>query len=265
MNGAAAPAPTLVRRSLPIWNLPISLAVRTTTPEQARTIDAAWAATAGELAEVDAVFSTYRHDSWISRLGRGEVTLAQCPAEVAEVLGLAESARLGSDGVFDVRRSGADGTPRLDPLGLVKGWAVERAARRLLDALPGVDLALNAGGDVWCHTARSDGDPWRIGIEDPRDPTRLVRVVDVRRGAVATSGSAHRGEHVVDARTGRAPTALASVTVVGRSLTWADVDATTAYALDQRAAAWLAARPDRGALLVWRDGTTTEVGDLSGR
>ncbi|HRD61549.1 MAG TPA: FAD:protein FMN transferase, partial [Nocardioides sp.] len=63
------------------------------------------------------------------------------------------------------------------------------------------------------------------------DPARVVAVVPVRCGAVATSGRAHRGDHVVDARTGRAPDGIASVTVVHAELTSADIDATAAYAM----------------------------------
>ena len=51
-------------------------------------------------------------------------------------------------------------------------------------------------------------------------------MVPVRSGAVATSGTAHRGDHLVDPRTGQPPKAIASVTVIEASLTWADIDAT---------------------------------------
>ena len=90
---------------------------------------------------------------------------------------------------------------------------------------------------------------------------RVLAVVEVRDGAVATSGAAHRGAHVVDARTGAAPGAVAQVTVTAASLTDADVDATAAYALDERAAEWLAHRVGRAGLVVWADGTTATVGD----
>ena len=85
-------------------------------------------------------------------------------------------------------------------------------------------------------------------------------MVPVPTGAVATSGTAHRGQHLVDARTGVPPEGVASVTVVAASLTDADVDATVAYALGADAARWLAARPGRTGLVVWADGTTTVVG-----
>jgi thiamine biosynthesis lipoprotein len=210
------------------------------------------------LTEVDRVFSTYRTDSFVSRLGRGEIRLEDCPPEVAEVLELGAAAERESDGAFSIRLPGSDGTPVLDPSGVVKGWAVERAAAPLR-ALADTDFCLSAGGDMTCRTSGPDGDPWRIGVEDPADPTRVLAVIPVFTGAVATSGTAHRGSHLLDARTGRPPTGVASVTVVAGSLTWADIDATAAYAHGPDAARWLETRPGRSGLVVWDDGTTTTV------
>ena len=87
-----------------------------------------------------------------------------------------------------------------------------------------------------------------------------MAVVPVRTGAVATSGLAHRGGHVVDARTGAVPDAIASVTVVHDDLVWADIDATAAFAMGRDAARWLAHRPRRTGLVVWADGRTELVG-----
>jgi len=205
------------------------------------------------------VFSTYRDDSHVSRLGRGEITLDECPAAVREVLDLAERARRESDGAFDVRRAGPDGARVLDPSGVVKGWAVQRASRHLR-ALDDTDFCLSAGGDMLCHVAADSRPDWQIGVEDPRDPSRVLAVVPVRHGAVATSGHAHRGRHVVDARTGEPPAGVASVTVVAPDLTWADIDATAAYAQGEQAAEWLRTRPGRVGLVVWTDGSTEVVG-----
>lgn len=240
-----------------IMGMPISLALRGrhTTDRAALS---AWADVVARLREVDLVFSTYREHSYISRLGRGEITVADCPAEVAEVLALGETARRESDGAFDIWRPGGDGAPELDPSGVVKGWAVERAAARLR-ALPGTDFCLSAGGDMVCRTAGPASSPWRIGIEDPADPGRIVAVVPVRSGAIATSGTSRRGQHLVDARTHRAPSGVASVTVMAGSLTAADIDATAAYAQGRDAATWLATRPGRTGLVVWDDGTSTTV------
>lgn len=227
--------------------LPVSLALRGRHEDDAAGRDA-WAAVMASLHDADRVFSTYRPDSWISRLGRGEVAAEDCPSEVAEVLAIGERAKVASGGAFDVRRHGA-----LDPSGVVKGWAVERASAALL-ALAETDFCLSGGGDLVAHVADPDGADWRIGVEDPHDPARVVAVVPVRDGAVATSGLAHRGAHVVDARTGRPPSRLASVTVVAESLTTADVAATTALALDGEGRAWLAGAAVGSAVIIWADG-----------
>ena len=240
-----------------VMGMPISLALRGrhTDDDAAR---AAWAATMAELHEVDRVFSTYREGSFISRLGRGEIGVEDCPPEVAEVLALGAAAHAESGGAFSVWLPGPEGHPRLDPSGMVKGWAAERAATHLRH-LEDTDFCLSAGGDLTCRTLDPDAGPWRIGVEDPADPTRILAVIPVFTGAVATSGTAHRGAHLVEARTGKPPADVASVTVIAGSLTVADIDATAAYAQGQNAARWLETRPDSSGLVVWADGGITTV------
>ncbi|WP_328291686.1 FAD:protein FMN transferase [Kineococcus sp. NBC_00420] len=248
-----------VRRVEQVMGFPVSLAIRGRHREDAAGRDA-WDAVLASLRAAEAVFSHYRPQSWASRLGRGEVTVADCPPEVAEVLAIAEEARRDSRGAFDVHRPGADGVRRLDTAGVVKGWALERAAV-WLTGLPDTDSCLSGGGDVLCHNASPGSPPWHIGIEDPADPRRIIATVAIANGAIATSGTAHRGAHLVDARTGVAPTAVAQVSVIAPSLTRADVDATAAYALGPDAARWLGGRPGTSGLVVWADGTTEVVAD----
>ena len=99
----------------------------------------------GRLRAIDARFSTFRRDSEVSRYGRGEVADDDLSDELREVLGLCETIRVQSDGVFDIRRHRAEGI--VDPSGLVKGWAVEEAVAILLRA-GGRNFAVNAGGDI---------------------------------------------------------------------------------------------------------------------
>ena len=240
-----------------VMGMPVTLALR---GRHAAADDArdAWRSCLEALHEADRVFSTYRDDSWVSRLGRGEVTVEACPPEVAEVLAIGERARVESGGAFDVRRPGPDGTQVLDPSGVVKGWAVQRAAAPVL-ALAETDACLSAGGDMVCHVVAPDGVAWSIGVEDPLDPTRVLAVVPVRRGAVATSGHAHRGFHVTDARTGRPPEGVASVTVLAADLVTADVDATAAYAMGRAGLPWLQGR-GRAGVVVWADGAAEVYG-----
>ncbi|WP_326756931.1 FAD:protein FMN transferase [Streptomyces hirsutus] len=231
---------------------------------QPAAVQAALKDAAAGLRRVDEVFSTYRDDSQISRLARGELTVAECDPEVAEVLELAAEAERVSDGWFSTRYRG-----RLDPTGIVKGWATERAARRLAEA-GAVGVSLNGGGDVQLLGTPGAGRPWRVGVSDPLRPGGLAAVVSAAGAdelAVATSGTAERGDHIVDPRTGRsAVTDLVAVTVVAPRLTWADCWATAAFAMGSREGlAWLETLPDVEALLITAGDEVRCTGGLASR
>jgi thiamine biosynthesis lipoprotein len=210
-----------------IMGMPVSVHVRGPQAGDDR-VGKAVEALFAELRAVDSTFSTYRDDSEISRLRRGEIDLAACSRDVREVAALCEAARLRTAGAFDANLPDGNGRPSFDPTGLVKGWAAMRAARHL-DALARHAYCLNAGGDVVVGGDAAGVPPWRVGVERPFHPTQLVAVLELSRGAVATSGRAQRGLHIVDPATGRPASELHSVTVTGPSLMWADVLATAAY------------------------------------
>ncbi|MFE0254997.1 FAD:protein FMN transferase [Streptomyces sp. NPDC059010] len=217
------------------------------------------------LHRVDEVFSTYRDDSQVSRLARGDLTVEECDPEVAEVLGLAAEAERLSDGWFSTTYEG-----RLDPTGIVKGWSVERAARGLAD-LPGVaGVSVNGGGDVQLLGVPGPQRPWRVGVSDPLRPGGLAAVISaagLTELAVATSGTAERGAHIVDPGTGHsAVTDLVAVTVVAPRLTWADCWATAAFAMGSRQGLrWLESLPDVEALLITAGDEVRCTGGLAAR
>ncbi|MFE6194720.1 FAD:protein FMN transferase [Streptomyces sp. NPDC057838] len=182
------------------------------------------------LREVDARFSPFRPDSEVSRLDRGEQ--AEPGPDLREVLELCEEYRIASGGAFDVRLPGRG----LDPCAVVKGWSVQRAAERL-KAAGTRRFCLNAGGDVVAV-----GGPWRVGVRHPEQGGRLCAVLDLTDRAVATSARYARGDHILDARTGRPATGLLSMTVVAPTLTEADAVATAAFALGPEGVAWAASR-----------------------
>jgi thiamine biosynthesis lipoprotein len=197
--------------------------------------DTAAAGTAGVirwLHEVDAAFSTYRPDSAISRIGRGELTPHQAGDDVGWVLGRCEELRRETGGFFDARAHGT-----LDPSALVKGWAVQRAADDLTRR-GFTDFSLSAGGDVVCRGGRGPGLAWRIGIQHPYDRSAVAAVLQATDLAVATSGTYERGSHIVDPHTRRAPRAVVSVTVCGPDLGTADAYSTAAFAMGRDAAEW---------------------------
>ena len=174
---------------------------------------------------VDDVFSTWKQDSPVSRLRRGEIGLDETPPEVADVLELCRRAREASEGWFDPWAMPGG----VDPTGLVKGWAVERALDEL--KMAGAPAAMiNAGGDIAVFGEPAPGQPWRVGIENPLAMDRLLLTADLEgAGAVATSGSYQRGMHLVDPHNGRPTAELLLATVIGHDLAYADALATGLY------------------------------------
>jgi thiamine biosynthesis lipoprotein len=187
----------------------------------------------------DATFSTYRSDSEIRRLDRGALALADAHPLVREVLARCERLRAQTGGYFDARARGP-----LDPSGLVKGWAVDRAGA-LLSAAGARRFCVNAGGDVLVR-----GGPWRVGVQHPRQRDRLAAALSLTDAAVATSGAYERGEHIVDPLTGQPPSGALAVTVLGRDLATADAYATAAFAMGERGPAWTARLRGCGAMTI---------------
>ena len=169
---------------------------------------------------VDDTFSTWKPASPLSRLRRNEVGIGDVPADIPAVLALCEEAREMSGGWFDPWAMPGG----VDPTGLVKGWAIEQSAGLLSDA--GVDAAiLNGGGDIAVIGSPEGSSYWPVGIQHPWRPEALACSIAVD-ASVATSGSYERGLHLLDPRNARPSREVASATVTGPSLAFADALAT---------------------------------------
>jgi thiamine biosynthesis lipoprotein len=165
-------------------------------------------------ADFDETFSLYRPTSELSRVADGSLLLSDSSDSLRAAYALALDWRTRTDGVFTPHRP--DGV--IDLSGVVKALAIQSAGRLLgTDE----DWILNVGGDVL-----TSGRPASVGIIDPLDRQQLLTAVLLggSRRAVATSGSAERGDHIW----GRG--GFAQVTVVADDIITADVLATTIVA-----------------------------------
>jgi thiamine biosynthesis lipoprotein len=176
---------------------------------------------------VDETFSTYKPDSEISRLNRGELQLDDAHEEVQRVLARCDQLRGETNGYFDMRRA-PEGP--IDPSGLVKGWAVDRAAE-LLERAGVRNYALSAGGDMRVRGRAVPEWTWSVGIQHPLDRAAIAKAIETNDLAMATSGAYARGDHVWNPHTGESPAGVLSVTVVGPDLATADAFATAAFAM----------------------------------
>ena len=176
---------------------------------------------------VDRRFSTYRADSEIEAINAGYLTPAGYSEPMREVLDLCERTRVETDGYFDMRRPNG----RLDPSGIVKGWAIRNAAARIA-ATGAHDFFVDAGGDIQSSGRNARGEPWSVGIRHPFDAGAIIKTVYPREGGIATSGSYVRGHHI---RNPHAPkeaiVEIVSLTVIGPDVLEADRFATAAFAM----------------------------------
>jgi thiamine biosynthesis lipoprotein len=202
-----------------------------------------------ELQAADDMFSLWRDDTPMARLSAGHATLADMPIEVLEVLRECVLADRRTGGLFRPRTPAG----KVDPTGLVKAWAVERVGGLLSEASLR-HWCLNAAGDVLAHGQARPGEGWSVGIVDPRHRERLVDTLVLTVGAVATSGSAERGDHIWSPA-GAASREVVSVSVTARSIVEADVLATAAVARGRDAAEWLGDVPGVEGLVVLADGS----------
>lgn len=205
----------------------------------------------------DQIFSLYKPESPLSRLARGEASVADLPPVVSEIWDDCEAWEKRTDGWFKAF------TPQhtFDPSGLVKTWAAAKAAERLR-AEGIVDFTLNAGGDIMLNDELTQDIDWCIGISKPitiaSPDAGVLTVFDLRGSdyrAVATSGSAERGNHIWNPKfDGDVQDELVQVSVIAKDLVTADVWATAAFAEGVRAVERLNREPDVEALFVLRDG-----------
>lgn len=214
-----------------------------------RTVEQATAAFFDEMSELERTFSPFRDDSDVSRIRRGELDIASADARVGMVAAACEAAETATAGRFSANWRGG-----FDPTGYVKGWSVDVAAARHLEPLlqvPGTcALGVNAGGDVRVWSSAEASWTWRVGIADPDRRGAILAAVELTSGAVATSGTAERGDHIIDPASGRPVRGTRSATVVGADLATADVWATAAVIAGAEDLSWIGGAPVASGLVV---------------
>ncbi len=174
---------------------------------------------------VDATFSTYKEDSEISKINRGELCEEEYSHAMRTILALSEQTKQETQGYFDSQHNGIT-----DPSGIVKGWAILQAAHILKEA-GFTNFYIDAGGDIQV-SGKKGGNPWRIGIRNPFKRKEHVKVLAVTDKGIATSGTAIRGQHIYDPHHPHTPLLdIVSLTIIGPNVYEADRFATAAFAM----------------------------------
>ena len=183
--------------------------------------------------KVDELFSTYKKNSIISQLRRGEIEIEYCPPEVIEVWDLCAFVKELTERAFDPWAVAGG----FDPSGLVKGWAADNCAEILLAA--GADhIQVNAAGDLALRGGFTPEQPWSIGVVNPDNRLEILQTFEISHGAIATSGTYERGAHINDPHTGMIAIGAKSATVIGPNGAIADALATALMVAGRDGAIW---------------------------
>ena len=204
-------------------------------------------------AEVDGRFSTYKPDSEIMRINRGELAEPAYSPQMKEVFALAQQTRRDTDGYFSITRP--DGF--IDPSGLVKGWAIHNAAK-LVEHMGYKNYFLDVGGDIAPGGTDAMGHAWTVGIRNPFNAGEIVKVVRPEGRGVATSGTYIRGQHIYNPYTpGHTIDDIVSITVIGPNIYEADRFATAAFAMGREGIAFVERLPGFEGYLIDTEGIAT--------
>ncbi|MBI5613771.1 FAD:protein FMN transferase [Candidatus Gottesmanbacteria bacterium] len=202
--------------------------------------------------EVDDRFSVFKKTSEISKINAGTVAKSRYSAEMIEILALADRTKTETNGFFDVLRDG-----KIDPSGIVKGWAIEHAAE-ILRKKGFKNFCVDAGGDIALSGLNNLGKLWAVGIRNPFLRSENVQVLYCTDCGVATSGSAIRGDHIYNPHAPKTPIRdIVSVTVVGPTILDADRYATAAFAMGKEGIAFIESRKNFEGYMIDRDGIAT--------
>ena len=127
---------------------------------------------------------------------------------------------------------------RLDPGGIGKGFMAERARAilRQWGILAGI---VASAGDLVLFGRKPDGQPWRIGVQHPRQSEKTLAYLELTDCAISTSGDYERFftqdgvmyHHILDTDTLLPARACQSVTVIGPDGALADALATGIFVL----------------------------------
>lgn len=167
---------------------------------------------------VDEKYSPFKETSEVAKFNRGE----KVSHEMTKILELAQDLKNQTNGYFDIVRP--DG--KIDPSGIVKGWAIKNAANILKD-LGYKKFYVDAGGD-----AEIVGKNWKWGIRNPFNKSEIVKVLKLSNCGIATSGTYERGQHIYNPVGKKSEiTDVVSLTVIGPDVYEADKFSTPAFAM----------------------------------
>lgn len=178
---------------------------------------------------IDNKFSAFKETSEITKINKGELKEKDYSVDMKIVLDLCQKTKDETNGYFNIKKE-----DKLDPSGLVKGWAIYEASK-ILKKQGFENFYIDAGGDIQTYGLNAESKPWRVGIRNPFNRKENVKVVTISNQGIATSGTYIRGQHIYNPFDLKEKIRdIVSLTVIGPNIYEADRFATAAFSMGKK-------------------------------
>ena len=184
---------------------------------------------------IDQIFSTYISTSQVSKLINNEIEVEDTHPYLQKVWHSCLEIKELTDGAFDPWALAGG----FDPSGYVKGWAADQISDQLIK-LGAKHIQVNAGGDISVRGGKDANTAWKIGVAHPNQSDQVSKIYEITNGAIATSGTAERGDHIIDPFSKTIAVGARSATVTGPDAGMADALATALIVSGRDGASWFA-------------------------
>lgn len=231
-----------------LMDMPVTVEVVDESPQALEIIEKVYS----YFTYVDNNFSIFKETSEISKINNGVLNEQEYSQDMRQIFKLSKQTKQETGGYFDIFRNG-----KLDPSGIVKGWAIYNAAQIIRDA-GSLNYYVDAGSDIQVSGKNAQGKKWRIGIKNPFNVSQIVKVLEIENEGVATSGNYLRGEHIYNPK-GDAQNEIVSLTVVGPNIYEADRFATPAFAMGREGINFIERLPSFEGYMIDKTGMGTET------
>lgn len=178
---------------------------------------------------IDNTFSPFKKTSELTKINQGRLQKNDWSQDMKMVLKLCEQTKNETMGFFSIEKD-----RQFDPLGLVKGWAINNVAD-ILKTKGFKNFYIEAGGDIQVYGKNKENKFWRIGIQNPFNLKQNIKIITLNNQGIATSGTYLRGQHIRNPfMTGKKINDITSLTVIGPNIYDADRFATAAFAMGKK-------------------------------
>lgn len=198
---------------------------------------------------IDEKFSTYKKNSEISKINKGELKEEDYSNDMKKILKLCEQTKKETKGYFNIKNNNY-----IDPSGIVKGYAINEAAK-ILKKRGYKNFYIEIAGDIQVFGKNENNERWKIGIKNPLNKKEIIKIINLSNMGIATSGTYERGNHIYNPWQKNPAKDIASITIIGPNIYQADRFATAAFAMGEKGIKFISTFKDLEGYMIKKDKT----------